>query len=282
MVIFCGSFKELPELTLAGKVAIKAPNRHFSRKPSEYILYLVTKGQMDIREEEDIYSLREGDGILFDPTREHVGIASNHSVSYYYLHFQWEGFLENSGETDSYGNQDDLDRTEFCFHKTYHLQEPFRRGVVEQIENILRAENRMGSYQRILQGCQLTQVLIAIQENNKRDLGHPENSLDGMQRRIRDYIREHYFCHISSEEIGKACHGNFDYLNRRFKEDTGKTIFQLLKEIRLEESKKMIRSGAYSMSQISDACGFCNPYYFSRVFRKEFHMTPMEYRKQFR
>jgi AraC-like DNA-binding protein len=36
-----------------------------------------------------------------------------------------------------------------------------------------------------------------------------------------------------------------------------------------------------SISAVSEACGFSDPLYFSRVFKKRFGKSPVAYRKEF-
>ena len=53
----------------------------------------------------------------------------------------------------------------------------------------------------------------------------------------------------------------------------------LLREIRFEKAKALIREGKHSLSQITFMTGFNDPHYFSSAFKRQFGMTPSEYKK---
>ncbi|ATA77184.1 AraC family transcriptional regulator [Capnocytophaga canimorsus] len=41
----------------------------------------------------------------------------------------------------------------------------------------------------------------------------------------------------------------------------------------------MLQNSNMSMAEIADACGFENANYFTRLFKKEFGMTPSQFQK---
>ena len=53
----------------------------------------------------------------------------------------------------------------------------------------------------------------------------------------------------------------------------------LLREIRFEKAKALIREGKHSLSQITFMTGFNDPHYFSSAFKRQFGMTPSDYKK---
>src|SRR5574344_19740 len=59
-----------------------------------------------------------------------------------------------------------------------------------------------------------------------------------------------------------------------------KTPTAILHEMRMDKAAKMIREGGYSISEIAYMSGFNDSHYFSKLFRKEFGMTPTEYKSE--
>ncbi len=52
-----------------------------------------------------------------------------------------------------------------------------------------------------------------------------------------------------------------------------------LKNIRLEKAKELLVKSDLNLSEISQAIGYSDISYFSRIFKKEFQMTPSKYRR---
>lgn len=78
---------------------------------------------------------------------------------------------------------------------------------------------------------------------------------------------------------------NYDYVRKLFKKETGVTPHGYLMAKRMERARSMLTSGLsnrysnYSVSQIAEACGFAEPLYFSRVFKKYYGSAPSDYAK---
>lgn len=60
---------------------------------------------------------------------------------------------------------------------------------------------------------------------------------------------------------------------------TGKAPVELIQEFRLKKAIYYLKSGQFSMSEVSYKVGFSDPGYFSRTFKKHYGMSPMEYVK---
>ncbi len=73
---------------------------------------------------------------------------------------------------------------------------------------------------------------------------------------------------------------SYDYLRKLFKKEMGYTPHDYLIRTRMNAAK-MLLSGTsrhdYSISQTSEMCGFSEPLYFSRVFKKYFGCSPSQY-----
>ncbi|MDE6597102.1 MAG: helix-turn-helix transcriptional regulator [Clostridia bacterium] len=89
----------------------------------------------------------------------------------------------------------------------------------------------------------------------------------------------------SLEDSLKKLPLNYDYVRKLFKKETGATPHGYLLSRRMELARGLIISGlsnrysAYTVSQIAEACGFAEPLYFSRVFKKYYGVAPSEYGK---
>ena len=74
-----------------------------------------------------------------------------------------------------------------------------------------------------------------------------------------------------------------DYVRKLFKKEVGVSPTDYLLKERMSLAQQLISGGvtnrfsSYTVSQIAEACGFSEPLYFSRVFKKYFGVSPSEY-----
>lgn len=90
-------------------------------------------------------------------------------------------------------------------------------------------------------------------------------------------------CAYSLEDAIRKLPLNYDYVRKLFTKEVGVTPREYLLRARMELASGIIRSGitnrysGYTVSQIAEACGFADPLYFSRVFKKYYGVSPSEY-----
>ncbi|MBB1386053.1 AraC family transcriptional regulator [Pseudoalteromonas sp. SG45-5] len=95
-----------------------------------------------------------------------------------------------------------------------------------------------------------------------------------------NYIREHYHRHICIEELAQLAHLSVSALERRFKKHLAKTPNQFINEIRLENARRLLVETQLPVSQIAYECGFSEPSYFSKQFKRLFGEIPSQVRTQ--
>ncbi len=88
---------------------------------------------------------------------------------------------------------------------------------------------------------------------------------------------------FSLENAMRALPLNYDYVRKLFKKETGQTPHECLTAKRMSLAREIILSGItnrysnYTVSQIAEMCGYSEPLYFSRVFKKYYGVSPTEY-----
>lgn len=69
------------------------------------------------------------------------------------------------------------------------------------------------------------------------------------------------------------------YLSDLLKQETGKTAIELIHIFLISEAKNLLRLGEKGVSEIAYELGFENTSYFTRLFKKQTGMKPLEFRK---
>ena len=96
-------------------------------------------------------------------------------------------------------------------------------------------------------------------------------------RSIEQYILNHFHQQdLSIEQIASAHYLNADYIRSIFKKHRGTTLYEYIIDIRMQHARQLITQQT-KLSVVAELCGFNDPSYFSRSFKKYFGITPSEY-----
>jgi len=96
---------------------------------------------------------------------------------------------------------------------------------------------------------------------------------------VLSYIHSNYR-EATAENIAEHFHLSRPYLSRIFKAYTNTTIVQALQQVRLERAGELLVKTQMSVQAISEAVGYNDATFFIRVFKRTYHTTPLQYRKQ--
>lgn len=99
-------------------------------------------------------------------------------------------------------------------------------------------------------------------------------------RKIIDYIHENYQQDISLESIADTFWLHKVYLAKIFKQETGKSVNEYIRCLRIEKAKELLAQENIKISEIVSTAGFNNPQSFYTLFKKYVGMKPGEYRDQ--
>lgn len=115
-----------------------------------------------------------------------------------------------------------------------------------------------------------------VSESGKSHLDKKEQS---DVEKAMNYLYRHYNEEIGREDIEKEIHLNHDYLNRIFKAETGYSLMGYLQNYRIGVAKELLEYTEESIGKICQHVGYNSPPYFSKIFKKQIGITPVEYRK---
>jgi AraC-like DNA-binding protein len=76
------------------------------------------------------------------------------------------------------------------------------------------------------------------------------------------------------EELGRKIGCSHFYLSRIFSAQTGQTITQYLRRLRMEKAAELLRSGEYNVTEAALEVGYASPSHFSQAFHEAFGCCP--------
>lgn len=92
------------------------------------------------------------------------------------------------------------------------------------------------------------------------------------------YMHTYYHRHITLDDIARAASLDRSYLCRLFKRETGKSLFAYLTDLRLSAATQIITQEGVYIREVAGRIGIDDPFYFARLFKKRFGVSPSEYR----
>jgi AraC-like DNA-binding protein/quercetin dioxygenase-like cupin family protein len=104
-----------------------------------------------------------------------------------------------------------------------------------------------------------------------------ERTHNDMTNRIINYLEDNLQENVTFDDVCKYSHLSSTTLKAMFKEQTGTSVMEFYKSLKIGEAKKFIREGQFNFTEIAERLGYASIHYFSRQFKKITGMSPSEY-----
>ena len=98
-------------------------------------------------------------------------------------------------------------------------------------------------------------------------------------KQAMEYIRLNYNTDLNMAVVSNHFSMNYSLFSFLFKEYTGSNFVNYLKEIRMEEAKKLLSETDMRINEISQQVGYDNEKHFMKTFKAAAGVSPSEYRK---
>ena len=123
---------------------------------------------------------------------------------------------------------------------------------------------------------QMTMTLLFLQL-----LGHTDKlAWDSQEETILQVLRyvDGHYVDGSLQEAAGMLHCDISSLSREIRRKTGKTYTELVQEKRLNQAAFLLRTTERKVEDIALAVGYENISYFHRIFRREYGLSPRQFR----
>ncbi|MBY0163749.1 AraC family transcriptional regulator [Cytobacillus firmus] len=97
--------------------------------------------------------------------------------------------------------------------------------------------------------------------------------------KVIEMLENDYDKDISLQWVAEQLNLNPAYISRLFKQSTGQPFVDYLKQVRIDNSKRLLAEGRLKINEIGRQVGFGSAHYFIKVFKEITGLTPGEYKK---
>lgn len=164
-------------------------------------------------------------------------------------------------------------------------------GIPAQIFDLIKLAHKgmpaTSTRARLTIKTYLKMILILI-INHYADRQGTVETFNRKQRAIEqlaplfDFLEANYKEPVSVAKAAEVLHLSESHFMRLFKQVTGQSFISYLNHFRVAKAEHLLATTDLSVSEVSQAVGFCDQSYFGLVFRSLVQLTPLQYKRQCR
>lgn len=244
-----------------------------------YEFYFFVEGAVGMEIENRTCPLKYGDVVLIPPGLKHRAVIFDQNLAYSRFIF-WisspfmDYFKEMSGD---YMYMADFVRTEkiYVFHNDILSFNEIQTRIIRLLEEI--HSERFGKSEKI-RLCVGELLLYLSRKVYEERYGRSRNEENGLYDNLIDYIGEHLEEDLSLERLSDIFYVSKYHIAHLFKEKTGLPVHRYITKKRLSICGDAIKN----QRKITEIClkmGFRDYSAFYRAFKKEYGMSPAEWKE---
>lgn len=165
------------------------------------------------------------------------------------------------------------------FHQVPHLT--IQENNFDEVYNYFEKLYSENQSQKILKNDKILNLIDSLLIDLTRFLDTDTKSTPSVSsQRIQQFfqlVEQHFVAQKKPSFYANTLNISLKQLNRNCKELFNKTATSIIKERIILESKRLLSQQKHSVKEISNALGFENYSYFSKVFKSETGVSPKEF-----
>ncbi len=231
-------------------------------------LLLVLEGSLKVKVGDQEIEAKKDSLVIIPPEKPHMGTSGEKGVRYRTIMFDISTFYNSSNVSRQF--------LEPIVNQTVDFDTiTYNKEIISLAHSLLEEHLSEDSISTIIAMGKIYELLGLIYRHClcEKQSAVPDDRL----KNVLDYIAKHYCEGITSSGLSEYFGYDESYFCRRFKSVTGLTPISYIQILRLEEAKNKIKNTELKISEISSLCGFQDPNYFSRCFKRHFGISPAAY-----
>lgn len=244
------------------------------------IIY-VEKGCVSISVRNSEYLVREGEFVLIHPQAIHA-IRQHEEDRGFYHNILFRLSMLESGVDDLCRKKylEPIYQRQLLMPEYIDRSHPMNAKILPTIRKLLTYQKDRHVGDELLIKAMLMELLhhvLEFCEVSDKERAYEDIVFDKLKLSLK-YLEENYAENITAETMAAVSNYSVSHFSKLFKQMTGESLTQYLKNYRLEIAANRLRHESSKVSEIALSCGFSNLSYFSRAFYQKYQMTPSEYR----
>ena len=227
-----------------------------------YFLYLKC-GNLKITINDNTYSVNPGTLIIIPPNHKYSYHNESDDIFYYYVHFSGSCVKEVLTSVNLY---------ELPLIKSI----PEASTAIEKnMFLIFDAYVKKGEFKEVELSNLFSDLLLNVAKTNTAK----QPTKQKLNCSI-NYINQNYTTDIKLSTLASMEFLSVSRYVTVFKETVGMPPYQYVISLRLNSACEMLKNTNLTVTQISEALGFSNCFFFSKLFKKHVKLSPNQYKKQ--
>lgn len=125
----------------------------------------------------------------------------------------------------------------------------------------------------------ISALVVAV--NKIKKVATDEKCQDERLVTMLNFIQTNYQT-VTLEDMANQFHLSEPYISKYIKDKSGKTFGEHVSHIRMKKAKVLLKNGNMTVENVAYSVGYQNVEHFCRSFKKNFKMTPLQYRNDSR
>jgi len=236
-------------------------------------LLRVDSGEMKVTCGSNEFYVKEREIALINSKEVHSAVTYEKGVQYTCVAFDLGPFINNKYYGQTYMKPLLFRQTSF----KNHIRDESISMIIDKLDEAYENDVPTASL-RIDAGLLMLMTRLIEGYLNTAPDSSQRNS-DVRFTEVLDFLDTHFTEDLSIADLAQKFGYNKSYFCRKFKDQTGITCIDYISSLRLDYAAIMLRGTPYSISEISEKCGYYDPNYFSRCFKDKYGISPGEYKK---
>ncbi len=224
---------------------------------SDYHIFLLQNGKGTVHINGEKIRINSGDAVLFRPGEPQCyDIIPGENTNYYWIHFTGIGVPEL------------LEKLGFDGVIYKNISSAHFVRCIRKMSELAHLKSYRAATQRA--GALLTMLAETAEDES--------NVYSGIFP-VLTHMAENPGAKLTNFEYAEMCKMSTSHFMRKFKEYTGMAPKSYKTDMLVKKAAHLLQSTQMNISQISYELGFDDSLYFSRIFKKRFGVSPLNYRK---